>query len=734
MSPLISTPNNRLKQHDSEATPFSPMTPLPLDTSHGEDGDKHKNYEEFSSPSPANNLYQSHSVPSVPPFVTTPDKRFLALPPPRPRLESQSKSSAADSTTASPHFRDDVRNEWIDAMFGPAFFPVGSSPAENGLPPLPPRQGVGLSGIRGFLTHTCSIPPVTPDGDNCTNDGKNNSNNSTNNVKVGITLSRIPLGVYVRVVDFEGEAFAAGIHPGSVLIEVNGMGVLGEPSHKLLERLWKYEGHFDGKSRKRGFKSGLELEMEPGSGEGGAEGTSLPPSLSSPSRLVPPVVMKFQRKSKVYSVPLFNPPPFGISWAPCANFALVQRSHSRAAAAGVRRGCIVAAVGNRNFRTMDHLDTAMELKCWGASENALRITCVYTPAASRTGYFERGLGELEGGGMRVGGGGAGKDWKSTNGVRVRTARAKRAPQGGKIAPEAYMGSFFNCGINQSKNTGGGGGVSGLLGGLGKVGVIASKTGTTSFNATTNVLADEVVAALAGRVAAGEIPAPTGRRRSRPIGNAKVESSPPDDLQSSSHGKLTTMEKTQLMIPTSEPSDLLQEWDVMDALLLCLRMHVMEYDIEKFSLSGGVIGPVAGSSGLFDGVHAVDTEVLMDTGGRLEELRRIAEFEAKGDNANDRNESWNSGCAGGDTFQPYLIQAFNIIGSRVLYAGIVDGVRNEEELKNGKDSENDSSATEKEKKKIEDMAVKKMERVCCEMVDILLHMVRFFLKVSLGISV
>ena len=59
---------------------------------------------------------------------------------------------------------------------------------------------------------------------------------------------------------------------------------------------------------------------------------------------------------------LFTKGPFGISWAPCGNFALVQRSYSFAQAAGVRRGCIVAAVNGKSFRDLDHEGIALALK------------------------------------------------------------------------------------------------------------------------------------------------------------------------------------------------------------------------------------------------------------------------------------------------------------------------------------------------------------------------------------
>lgn len=65
--------------------------------------------------------------------------------------------------------------------------------------------------------------------------------------KLGMIIARLPSGLYVRLVWTNSEAFAAGIQPGSMLVKVNGLRMLGETSHKALERLWSYEfGGSDG--------------------------------------------------------------------------------------------------------------------------------------------------------------------------------------------------------------------------------------------------------------------------------------------------------------------------------------------------------------------------------------------------------------------------------------------------------------------------------------------------------
>ena len=55
-------------------------------------------------------------------------------------------------------------------------------------------------------------------------------------------------------------------------------------------------------------------------------------------------------------------PPFGISWAPCGNFALVQRSYSFAQKAGIKRGCIIASINGNSFRDLDHATAAETLR------------------------------------------------------------------------------------------------------------------------------------------------------------------------------------------------------------------------------------------------------------------------------------------------------------------------------------------------------------------------------------
>ena len=76
---------------------------------------------------------------------------------------------------------------------------------------------------------------------NNNNSGNGNGSYNCNNSRLGMTISRIPLGLYVRAVSLDSEAYVAGISPGSVLVSINRtLGMLGERSDGALMRLWTY--------------------------------------------------------------------------------------------------------------------------------------------------------------------------------------------------------------------------------------------------------------------------------------------------------------------------------------------------------------------------------------------------------------------------------------------------------------------------------------------------------------
>ena len=331
-------------------------------------------------------------------------------------------------------FRNDIRNAWVDAMFGVDFFPLSNNCDRNGSNDemwrnLSVKQGIGGAGIGSWVTYGALLDPtstVTTSAVDRNANGGNNRNkvqntptkttlhrdsslsaliktksatlmksNSISNIscggtllnaesesilgesttihraKIGATISRIPLGVYVKSISVTSEAFIVGISPGSILIDINGLGLLGESSHRALERLWRYSGNFDDSS------SSLKMKR--------------------------PIQLRFYKDSNIYSVFLIGSNPLeGIEWAPCGNFGLVQRSHGLAAQCGIRRGCLVLGIDGVGLRELDHAGVARALfeKCVEGS-NSVIVTCGYTPATSRSGYYEEKTIEKKSGGTGV---------------------------------------------------------------------------------------------------------------------------------------------------------------------------------------------------------------------------------------------------------------------------------------------------------------------------------------------
>jgi len=351
-------------------------------------------------------------------------------------------------------FRSDVRNAWVDAMFGPSmdFGAVHEAAevaiaeaamaadddirerppqleGEKGGKPQPPRvpavEGAGLAGIKSFVAYGAVVPagaaaaaeaaaaeaaaaaaaspaksaasqqPAASPSSCVTvataaeifrggaEDGGDGGTATAQSPpkppqppRLGIVVSRLPLGAYVRSVAASSEAHFSGILPGSILVDVNGLGVLGEPTHTLLERLWQYEDVASVVGGGGGADGGIGATR---SGDEGWGGTSRQRSGKDPSTkkkdqqggsasyctyggIGGPVALRFIRDGRLYTAVLLGGSPFGISWGPCGNFALVQRSYSYAEGAGVRRGCLVAAVNGRSLRDMDHVDVAEELR------------------------------------------------------------------------------------------------------------------------------------------------------------------------------------------------------------------------------------------------------------------------------------------------------------------------------------------------------------------------------------
>jgi hypothetical protein len=130
---------------------------------------------------------------------------------------------------------------------------------------------------------------------------------------LGMTLSKLALGVYVYSVDPTSEAAIAGVLPGSILLRINGMPVVGDPSHITLERLYTYQGWF-----------------------------------GTPAQKERPIGLDLVYASKVYRILLLlsSSHDWGIGWASCGNFPLIQKvaPGGIAASFGVQKGALLSGV------------------------------------------------------------------------------------------------------------------------------------------------------------------------------------------------------------------------------------------------------------------------------------------------------------------------------------------------------------------------------------------------------
>jgi hypothetical protein len=379
-------------------------------------------------------------------------------------------------------FRDDVRQEWIDATFGKDFYAADEF--------NPPRQGVGEAGIPSYVTFGATIPAKASDSGD----------------KVGVTLSRIAIGLYARKVKPGSEAHCAGVHEGSILVDINGMGMLGEPSRQALERLWQYEGVFDDDNFSATESSQSHSSTANGKTRHG------------------PLLMRFYKNGQTYTIILFSRGPFGISWAPCGNFALVQKTYSFASKAGARRGCLVASVNGRSIRDMDHQVAAAEIRKLFINGEQISMTFCYTPAASRSGFFERAV---NGGDVIPKKAQAPTEKRtilSADGVEVRTHPVEYSLfwNSGKVPAEPRTNKIEGC-----------------------------------------------ISELAARVVAGELEAPTEFKQTK----LYLEHLHGNRVQRSIHySKCPQIPKVQL----------LTQWDAVHALLYCLQVHQANYDEDQLS--------------------------------------------------------------------------------------------------------------------------------------------------------
>lgn len=283
-------------------------------------------------------------------------------------LKSSSTRSRSNKSSASVEPPpDSVKQEWIDACFGNDF-----------LLPHCPVAGEGAMG--SFQTVTVSIPEgASRRSSSVLQDAANNSD------KLGVTVSRLAVGLYVKSVVPGSEAAIAGIRPESVLMAVNDLPVLAEPSKQLLERLWQYEGYFL-ETTTTTLDDDDDINKRPTQPHHQVANNNNEPD----GVIREPVALKFVLKRRIYTVIMLSNPVWGIQWSPAAsNMPLVKRVYSFAADAGLRRGSLVAAVNGRTFRDMDHVQTATHIRDLFENGQTVRLTTVLPPVTARASHYER---------------------------------------------------------------------------------------------------------------------------------------------------------------------------------------------------------------------------------------------------------------------------------------------------------------------------------------------------------
>ena len=251
------------------------------------------------------------------------------------------------------------------------------------------------------------------------------------------------------------------------------MGMLGERSDRALERLWVYLGVLcDGNG---GNNNNNELREDNNHGESHATTTTTPSTTTSttgssttssspppppPEKLQVnrPLVLTLYKSSRLYTTLLLSSQPLrGIEWAPCGNFALVQKVVSNLAGyhAGVRRGALVCGVNGVSLRTLDHVGVARLLRETFLRGERMVIGLGYTPAASRSTFMEReenGVGREGGGGTPSSGSGVGGGMKKKNRSPVSSMEGSSSSRRSNGSATKKGMTMMTKKINEQNNT------------------------------------------------------------------------------------------------------------------------------------------------------------------------------------------------------------------------------------------------------------------------------------------
>ena len=335
-------------------------------------------------------------------------------------------------------FREDVRAEWIRAVFGTEFpqqKPTKATVTETYKNDS--WKGVGLAGISSYVAYTADlelpqnsvrVPSVnaTATAESTNNDCDSNQVHSTTSKietqqqqpSLGMTLSRLSLGLYVRSVRPGSEAWCAGVEENSVLVGINDgqLNLLAEPSKSALERIWQYEGYCCASDKNPGGKDkAIEKQNLTNRGVDSSSGNN------NKMKIRNPISMTFIRDGKLYKVLFLSDPPYGIDWRPCGKFCLIQRVKAGGIAdhAGVRQSSIVARIytegkdcenrcsDKNTIYQLDHSSVAKILKEATAlsvereqiqgnhNHNIVRIQLCFPPSEARSGHWERQQDDLE---------------------------------------------------------------------------------------------------------------------------------------------------------------------------------------------------------------------------------------------------------------------------------------------------------------------------------------------------
>lgn len=326
--------------------------------------------------------------------------------------------------------------------------------------PTTTRKGQGLAKLGEYTWYTVTIPPNnnhkhTTSGSSShdkassttgetiqTKDHHDVDVESSSSSSLGLSLARLTLGLYVYHVQVGSEAWCAGILPESILLSVNGMALLAEPSQKALERLWQYEGYSSSATTAAAVAASSSTSSTTTNNNGGkdkaydltkiddgtnddttvavaSDALSLKQQRLGQKKIQEPLHMTLLHGGQVYSVVLLSNPPFGIDWAPCANLCLVKKAHGKAQEAGIVAGSIITRIASTHQPnndeatssssgrisvdlmrddTLDHTLAAQMLRTIRTSSssslqqdggtNGVQMSLCILPRKARSGFYE----------------------------------------------------------------------------------------------------------------------------------------------------------------------------------------------------------------------------------------------------------------------------------------------------------------------------------------------------------